>query len=604
MIGLSWMASRYVKKSREAYNGKEYKKSRKFARNAHFLSRNRNSFDMLARSNLRLRRFNDAKKYYRKSEQSGYKLLDHDENRFKAEIGSLSYLGAYQVVLRCEKSSSRTVKIKTIIKELKKLSDKEITIEIEKLSVMGKLPKEITRLLPMAHTSSEPYSIKINDNSLKRLSPEDIEIDRYRREISRITSSGTYKIMNHISSSLHSPLKILYLPISLSFLSLKLLKDRAGGLSSKRTIVYNNDKKYSGRNCAVLFPTNGVGFGHFTRMLALAKSMRKQSPDIEIVFFTTMPTLHLLSEENFVAYHLPGRYRYRDMDPKVWNTLCEEILNIVFLQHRPSYFVFDGAYPYRGMLNAISNLDASIKKVWLKRPSIKSNAKSLPVDCYNYFNAIVKPGDSTNTNFDEEYDNDLNLHEVSPMLIYDQSNIDYSQSIRKRLDIPEDSLVAYVQLGAGKINDIEDILEIVLSSLAKYSECYVIMAESLIGDRLNIEQDRLRILRDFPNSRWFHDVDFSIIAGGYNSYHEMVEFCVPSIVIPNTATGRDDQVARIKEASEKRAMVMLTNPNKISLEVAIERIMESDVRMEMSANLEDLRKPNGSDAAATWILQP
>ena len=102
----------------------------------------------------------------------------------------------------------------------------------------------------------------------------------------------------------------------------------------------------------------------------------------------------------------------------------------------------------------------------------------------------------------------------------------------------------------------------------------------------------------------FHDVDFSIIAGGYNSYHEMVEFCVPSIVIPNTATGRDDQVARIKEASEKRAMVMLTNPNKISLEVAIERIMESDVRMEMSANLEDLRKPNGSDAAATWILQP
>ena len=47
-------------------------------------------------------------------------------------------------------------------------------------------------------------------------------------------------------------------------------------------------------NTIVMSPTNGVGFGHFTRMLAIAKRMKQNDPTLEIIFFTTMPTLHLL----------------------------------------------------------------------------------------------------------------------------------------------------------------------------------------------------------------------------------------------------------------------------------------------------------------------
>ena len=72
---------------------------------------------------------------------------------------------------------------------------------------------------------------------------------------------------------------------------LNLLRSRLRGLSSKRGLTINSEESYESRNSIVLFPTNGVGFGHFTRMLALAKSIRKISPDTEIVFFTTMPTL-------------------------------------------------------------------------------------------------------------------------------------------------------------------------------------------------------------------------------------------------------------------------------------------------------------------------
>lgn len=604
MIGSSWLASRYIQKSRESYNASNYHRSRRFAKMAHLLKKTRNSYDLLARTNLRIKNFDEGRKIYKKAENKGLRLLDHNENRFKCEIGSASFVGAYDVILRLDEDENKKTKLRILSKNIKKLSDKEKINVLEEISIMGKMPKELAKLLPLKATKKNKISDISPNNSLKRISPEDLIIDRYRRELSRITSTGTYRIMNHISSSLHSPMKILYLPVSTSILMLNLLKGRLGGLSSKRRLTLNGEESHMLRNSIVLFPTNGVGFGHFTRMLALAKSIRKISPDTEIVFFTTMPTLHLLSEYNFIGYHIPGRYRYRDMDPKVWNTLCEEMLNLVLLQHKPSHFVFDGAYPYRGMLNAISNINSGVNKIWLKRPSVKSNVKKLPIDSYDYFDSILKPGDSTHSNFEEEYDHNLNLHEINPMLIYDRHNTDSSQSLRLRLDIPQDSVVAYVQLGAGKINNIEGVLEIVLQTLLKYPQCYVVMAESLIGDRLRVGQDRLRLLRDFPNSKWFHDIDFSIIAGGYNSYHEMVEFCVPSIVIPNTATGRDDQVSRIKPATEQRAMVMLKNPDKLSIEVAVDRMMEIEVRKEMSDNLHSLRKPNGSDEAAIWIIQP
>ena len=414
---------------------------------------------------------------------------------------------------------------------------------------------------------------------------------------------SAYMILDHIALSLHSPKRILLLPFSTPFLALRLIRNRLGKVSAKNGARLPIKSEYGKRNSIVLFPTNGVGFGHFSRMLALAKSIRRVSKDTEIVFFTTMPTLHLLTEEGFIGYHIPGRYHYDSMEPRVWNTLCEEMLNLVLVQHMPSHFVFDGAYPYRGMLNAISNVDSNLTKIWVKRGAVKKNAKKLPVDSYDFFDAVLRPGDSFAEDFSNEYDPDLKLKEVNPILIYDQSSAISNISLKRRLDIPEYSTLAYVQLGAGRINDIDDLLSTVIEILSNYSHCYVIMAESLIGNRLDIGQDRLRLLRDYPNSRWFGEIDFSIIAGGYNSYHEMVEFCVPSLVIPNMNTGRDDQVKRIQASVDIGAMVMLKNPKKFMLEGAIDRIMEPEVRKIMAEKLESLRKPNGAIEAANWIIQ-
>ena len=110
------------------------------------------------------------------------------------------------------------------------------------------------------------------------------------------------------------------------------------------------------------------------RLFAVAKALRKQDPDLEIVFFTPMPTLHIPYSENFPTYHLSGRYKHADMDTQTWNMLVEEMLTLVIEVHKPKWFLFDGAYPYRGMLNAIGNKSSTEKDLVKEGLSRKEQA--------------------------------------------------------------------------------------------------------------------------------------------------------------------------------------------------------------------------------------
>jgi len=63
-----------------------------------------------------------------------------------------------------------------------------------------------------------------------------------------------------------------------------------------------------------------------------------------------------------------------------------------------------------------------------------------------------------------------------------------------------------------------------------------------------VHHERLRVIRDYPNSLYIKGFDAAVQAGGYNSYQEMRTFGVPTLFIPNTQTGMDDQVLRCKGA--------------------------------------------------------
>ncbi|MBA46326.1 MAG: hypothetical protein CMB31_07060 [Euryarchaeota archaeon] len=409
-----------------------------------------------------------------------------------------------------------------------------------------------------------------------------------RRELWRVRNSASFRLGNHLIEAARKPWKIIFLPLSLPFVTwqigMELLGKKPRPMSDAMIQLKGGPER-----CIVLFPTNGVGFGHFTRLYALARRLRRLDSELEIVFFTTQPTLHLPYLDGFPTYHLAGSNKFQGMDSESWNGMVQEMLTLVLETHCPQCFVFDGAFPYRGMLDALDTI-AVPQKVWVRRGMFRKGA-SIPVDSIGKFDLIVHPDDALN-DLSPRINHGVQTLSVPPITLIDPDEIWDRTSSRNRLGIPLDARVTYVQLGAGRINEIDSDIRKIVNALLEYKDMFVVLGESLLGDRLKVDIERVIVVRDYPNALFFNAFDYSVQAGGYNSFHEMRIQGIPTLFLPNMETGMDDQLARCRVAEDEGWGLVASG----SLLESVQRLLELEV------SSEKLEIKNGAEILAKDIL--
>ena len=424
-------------------------------------------------------------------------------------------------------------------------------------------------------------------------------LERSSRRLDAVKSSLSFRLGNLLISSVIRPWRLAILPFTLPKLLWSYGQERIGNkmVESQGKISLSNNT----RNCVILFPTNGVGMGHYARMYALAMAMKRRDPSLEVVFFTTNYVLHPLYAEGVTAYHLPNRKKFQNMDAATWNSQCEEMLANVFSVHKPSIFVFDGAYPYRGMLNAIKNR-GGIARVWVRRITRKGK-DSVPVDSYSHFDRIIVPGDLIEPDMEELAKwpvDEINL--TSPLLSVSRSDLYPRGELRSRLGIPADATVCLVSLGAGEINDISNLRKFVLEGLLE-RDIYVVIADSMLKPmKATFDDKRVRIVQGFPLMRNRNCLDFAIIAGGYNSVNECLLLRLPSMIIPNDKTSRDDQPGRAERAAEGGGAILVEKADSGIIGLALDRICDPDVRSEMAERLVMSISDDGAESLAESLL--
>ncbi len=420
------------------------------------------------------------------------------------------------------------------------------------------------------------------------------KITRLQRELSRLRTSPSLRLGAHITDSMRRPWRVIFLPLSLPVLMLLIGWEMLGKKSApeiESRVTYDADAP--ARNCVVMFPTNGVGFGHFTRTLALAKRMKKLDPELEIIFFTTMPTLHLLKEHGISAHYISGPKYFKDMESSEWNALLEDELSLCIDTHRPKCFIFDGAFPYRGMLRAIHSRD-DIDKLWMRRGTFRKGS-SIPVDSIDFFDAIIHPEDSVKRSTDL-LEHSLEVISCPPILVLDEEEKLSRELARRRLGIPMKCTAVYVQLGAGEINDIDSEIRLTISALTENNGVHIILGESLIGDRLEINLNNVHIIRDYPNAMYFNGFDATVQAGGYNSFHETRQSSLPALFYPNMNTGMDDQEARCNIAVEEGWGIVVVERNDNSIRNGVSKLLEK------TREHNDEFEPSGAWVLAEKIL--
>jgi hypothetical protein len=104
----------------------------------------------------------------------------------------------------------------------------------------------------------------------------------------------------------------------------------------------------------------------------------------------------------------------------------------------------------------------------------------------------------------------------------------------------------------------------------------------------------------YPMSRFYRAFDVAVAAAGYNAFHELVRFGVPSLFLPMRRE-TDDQGARARWVEREGMGRGLAGPASPDLEQALDAMLDQGERTRMAARLGELQIEDGAAEAARWL---
>lgn len=350
------------------------------------------------------------------------------------------------------------------------------------------------------------------------------------------------------------------------------------------------------RDSILFVPINGTGLGHLTRCLAVSRVVTSRSPEKDISYFTTSIALPILHREGIPAYHLPPRSTHSDLNTGDWNRMLENNLHQVIQILKPNTFVFDGTMPYGGIRRVFSAYP-KMKKIWIKRGLYRGNEIDAKLAKFvGDFDRIIVPGELAS---DFQKGALENKFDVDPIVLGERVHLLVRDEACNTLGLDPARRTAYIQLGAGNINDIHGMTVQVIAALGKLAGVQIVLGESPIAKRTISVADECKVISEFPNYRYFNAFDLAVLAAGYNSVYEAMYFGLPAIFFPNLATASDDQMARARIAEREAGAFVFDRFDEEAFIAAASKILAA---RKLRRTKYMVPFENGAEAAAKIVL--
>jgi UDP-N-acetylglucosamine:LPS N-acetylglucosamine transferase len=142
-----------------------------------------------------------------------------------------------------------------------------------------------------------------------------------------------------------------------------------------------------------------------------------------------------------------------------------------------------------------------------------------------------------------------------------------------------------------------------LADLRRFEGLQIVIAEWSNGAISLPRWTGTRRLRGFPISRLFNGFDFSVSAAGYNTYHEVMAFGLPTIFVANRHPSMDDQGARAAFAQDNGAGFDLTNDEMHVFPTLCRAMLTPQANAALRANCAGFETENGASEAARIITR-
>jgi UDP:flavonoid glycosyltransferase YjiC (YdhE family) len=346
-----------------------------------------------------------------------------------------------------------------------------------------------------------------------------------------------------------------------------------------------------------LVSSNGIGIGHLTRLLSVARRLRET---IEPVFITFSQGVSIIEQFGYAFRYIPSQL-HAGIDYGAWNQWLRAELDELLATHEPSALVFDGNNPYPGILAAAAH-QSRLRLCWIRRGMWRPTHDANFLNGGRYFDLIVEPDDvaaSADRGATARQRNEVLA--VPPIRLLEDEEILPRQQARRELGLDADHPAVLIQLGSGGNRDIAYLIEVAVEALSHVPNMQIAVMEWLVGtERLRLWPG-VRLIRGFPVGRYVNAFDFTVAAAGYNTFNETICAGLPAIFVPNEHASMDDQSGRAAFAEINGAGFHLPEGQVREIRSLIDTLMDPTARALIRLNALRIAKPNGATAAAEAI---
>jgi UDP:flavonoid glycosyltransferase YjiC (YdhE family) len=339
-----------------------------------------------------------------------------------------------------------------------------------------------------------------------------------------------------------------------------------------------------------------VGLGHVTRLLAIA---RRAGNGFDPVIVSLSETVGLIEALGFRAEYIPSA-AYAGIRPADWGSWFQYELEQLIDAYDARAVVFDGSDPPAELSHAVASR-SWCRGVWIRR-GMWSQGYDPSLQQSGDYDLIIEPGELAAVR--DRGATVARRHEViqvDPITLLDPRELLSREAAAAAIGLDPQRPATLIQLGSGENRNILNTLDKIVTECRRYPDLQVAIAKwANTRVPLNLWPD-VKILNGAPLSLYYRAFDFSISAAGYNSFHEVISFGLPTLFVPNQAPGMDDQAARSGFAQDLGAAIELRDHEFQELPEILDLLMQPAFRSVMQANCDQLTRKNGASAASRAI---
>lgn len=350
------------------------------------------------------------------------------------------------------------------------------------------------------------------------------------------------------------------------------------------------------------YAVNGLGLGHVTRLLGIARALRRQAPAAEILFITSSEADGVIYREGFAAVKLPSKSIRETcgLGKSTYLRMAQSVTWSALSSFNPDVLVVD-TFPAGSFDELLPVLGWRQRNVFVYREQRAASSQSgLLAATLPLYDLVIVPHHGLDAV--SPLPEPDKARAVGPILVRERDELRPRAEARAALGLPPDRFVIYGSFGGG--GDAEAAASFALLARAAAELPHVSLAFGggpLLRAALPAAAGLTSLEARYPMLEMMPAFDAAIAAAGYNTAHELLFAGIPSALVP---FGRvlDDQDARARGLAANGACLLCAPLTEATARDSLARLADPLVRERLAQRARSAVPRNGAGEAARHIL--